>query len=175
MACCSGRGVRCVHHGQCMDAPLPSTVAAAYLQSPSPQRETMLVMRERILGAVPEAEELMKYGMPTFVRDGVAFAGLLAHTRHVGYHPYAGKVLSQLPGVAAHYRTRKSAIHVLVADPLPTKLIPEPISAGQAAHGRRRQRHRHASGAVRATGDVRAPRRADHRQSQRRSAPRGGS
>ena len=106
-----------------MDESLPPAVAAAFEQSPSPQRETMLVMRERILSVVPDADEVIKYKMPTFVIDDVPFAGLLAHTKHVGYYPYSGSVLSQLPEVTDRYPTTKSAIHVPVDAPLPKTLI----------------------------------------------------
>jgi uncharacterized protein YdhG (YjbR/CyaY superfamily) len=102
---------------------LPAAVAAAYRETPSPQRETMLTMRDSILQVVPDAEEVIKYRMPTFVRDGVAFAGLLAHAHHVGYYPYSGSVLSQLPEITDHYRTTKSAVHVPVDDPLPSSLV----------------------------------------------------
>jgi uncharacterized protein YdhG (YjbR/CyaY superfamily) len=106
---------------------LPEAVAAAYWQSPSPQRETMLTMRDRILQVVPDAEEVIKYRMPTFVCNGVAFAGLLAHTHHVGYYPYSGSVLSQLPEVTDRYRTTKSAIHVPVDEPMPSLLVEQLI------------------------------------------------
>ena len=45
----------------------------------------MLEMRKRILEIVPQAEEVVSYGMPAFKIDGKIFAGLLANKKHVGY------------------------------------------------------------------------------------------
>ncbi|MEY3977806.1 MAG: hypothetical protein RLZZ284_662, partial [Actinomycetota bacterium] len=43
----------------------------------------MLVMRERILKIVPEAVEVVSYGMPAFKIDGAIVAGMLAAKNHV--------------------------------------------------------------------------------------------
>jgi uncharacterized protein YdhG (YjbR/CyaY superfamily) len=80
-------------------------------------------MRERILAIVPQADEVVKYSMPTFVVDGVAVCGLMAHTRHVGYYPYSGGVLDDLPDLRERYGGTKSALHVPVDDPLSTTTL----------------------------------------------------
>ena len=102
-----------------MTAPAPPPeVAALYDAAPSPHRETMLAMRERILAVVPDAREVVKYGMPTFVVDGVTVCGLMAHTRHVGYYPYSGSLLTQVPDLMERYGGTKSALNVPVDRPL---------------------------------------------------------
>ena len=73
-------------------ARLPSVVAKHYQNAPSPQRETMLEMRKRILEIVPKAEEVVSYGMPAFKVDGKIVAGLLANKKHVGYYPFSGSI-----------------------------------------------------------------------------------
>lgn len=103
--------------------PLPSAVAAAYANAPLPHRETMLVMRERILAVVPGATEVIKYRMPTFVVEGTPVAGLMAHTSHVGYYPYSGSTLAQFPDLVSRYGATKSALHVPVDKPLPASAI----------------------------------------------------
>lgn len=42
----------------------------------------MLAMRERILEIVPDAQEVLSYGMPAFKVDGVIVAGMLANRHH---------------------------------------------------------------------------------------------
>ena len=96
----------------------PPDVAALYDAAPSPHRETMLAMRERILAVVPDATEVVKYRMPTFMVDGVVVCGLMAHTHHVGYYPYSGSLLAQLPDLVERYGGTKSALHVPVDRPL---------------------------------------------------------
>ncbi len=112
---------------------LPDSVAAAYANAPSPQRETMLEMRARILAILPQASEAMKYGMPTFLHDGVAVIGLLANARHVGVYPYSGSVIAGLPEIAARYGTTKGAIHLPTDAPMPKTLLRALIRARIAA------------------------------------------
>ena len=110
----------------------PPAVAAYYKKAPSPQRETMLEMRSRILAVVPNATEVMKYAMPTFVVDGVPVCGLMAHKRHVGYYPYSGSVLAQFPELMKRYGGTKSALHVPIDKPLPKTTIAKLIRARRA-------------------------------------------
>jgi len=115
--------------------PPPPSVAAAYDAAPSPQRETMLVMRERILAVVPDADEIMKYRMPTFVRDGTDVCGLLPHKKHVGYYPYSGSLLEDFPDLTSTYGGTKGALHVPVDKPLSAAVIKRLVKA-RLAHGR---------------------------------------
>ena len=78
----------------------PPDVAAYYNAQPSPHRETLVEMRERILAVLPTASERIKYQMPTFVYEGRDVCGLMAHKNHIGYYPYSGSVLSQFPDLA---------------------------------------------------------------------------
>ena len=107
----------------------PRAVAAYYQKAPSPQRETLLAMRERVLEVVPDAVEVMKYAMPTFVVDGTPVCGLMAHTRHVGYYPYSGSVLAQFPELVEKYGGTKAALHVPIDKPLPKATIRRLIRA----------------------------------------------
>lgn len=103
--------------------PIPKSVADAYTQAPLSHRATMLEMRERILTVIPEAHEVMKYGMPTFVYKGHAVAGLLANKKHIGFYPYSGSVLARLPEITSKYSTTKAAIHIPIDSPMPKTLI----------------------------------------------------
>ena len=105
-------------HRRVTAPPPPPDVAALYDAAPSPHRETMLAMRERILAVVPDATEVVKYRMPTFMVDGTDVCGLMAHTHHVGYYPYSGSLLAQVPDLVAKYGGTKSALHVPVDRPL---------------------------------------------------------
>ena len=107
----------------------PIAVAAYYRAAPMPQRATLLEMRERILEVVPDAVEVMKYSMPTFVVDGVPVCGLMAHKKHVGYYPYTGQVLPQFPELMAKYGGTNAALHVPVDKPLPKATVRKLIRA----------------------------------------------
>ena len=108
---------------------LPSNVKMHYMSAPSPHRETMLEMRNRILEIIPDAEEVVSYGMPAFKSDGRVLAGLLANKKHVGYYPFSGSILHLFPEELAKFSTTKSAIHVPVDKPLAKGLIKKLIRA----------------------------------------------
>jgi len=108
---------------------IPADVKKYYDNAPSPQRETMLEMRERILSIIPKAEEVVSYGMPAFRLDGVVVAGVLANKRHVGYYPFSGSILRLFPEELAKFTTTKSAIHVPVDKPLTKTLLTKLIKA----------------------------------------------
>lgn len=69
-------------------------------------------MRSLILSIIPEAEELISYGMPAFRQDGEVIAGIMAHTRHLGYYPFSGSVLKNFPEITEKYSSTKSALHI---------------------------------------------------------------
>jgi uncharacterized protein YdhG (YjbR/CyaY superfamily) len=89
----------------------------------------MLVMRNRILALVPDATEVIKYRMPTFVLDGTDFCGLLAHAHHVGYYPYSGSILENFPDLVQKYGGTKGALHVPIDKPLPATVIKRLVRA----------------------------------------------
>jgi uncharacterized protein YdhG (YjbR/CyaY superfamily) len=99
------------------------------MSAPSPHRETMLEMRNRILEIIPGAEEVVSYGMPAFKLDGSIVAGLLSNKKHVGYYPFSGSILKLFPEELAKYKTTVSAIHVPVDKPLGKGLLKKLIKA----------------------------------------------
>jgi uncharacterized protein YdhG (YjbR/CyaY superfamily) len=108
---------------------IPAAVKKFYATAPSPHRETMLEMRDRILEIVPAAEEIVSYGMPAFRVGDVIVAGLLANKKHVGYYPFSGSILHLFPDELAKYSTTKSAIHIPIDKPLAKGLIKKLIKA----------------------------------------------
>jgi uncharacterized protein YdhG (YjbR/CyaY superfamily) len=99
------------------------------MAAPSPHQETMLEMRDRILEIVPEAEEVISYGMPAFKVEERIVAGLMANKNHVGYYPFSGSILHLFTDELAKYKTTKSAIHVPVDKPLAKGLLKKLIKA----------------------------------------------
>ncbi len=87
-------------------------------------------LRQLIRSAVPEAEETISWGMPTFKLEGnlVHFA---VHNHHIGFYPGADGVEAFLPELAA-YAHSKGAIQFPFDKPLPLDLI-ERITRFRAA------------------------------------------
>ena len=112
-----------------MPKALPAAVKKHYATAPSPHRETMLEMRDRILEIIPQAEEVVSYGMPAFKVEGTVVAGLLANKNHIGYYPFSGSILKLFPEELANFKTTLSAIHVPVEKPLSKTLLRKLIRA----------------------------------------------
>lgn len=110
----------------------PVSVKPYYEAQTGVHRDTLLEMRQRVLAIVPNAVEVMKYNMPTFVVEGVPVCGLLANKKHIGYYPFSGSVLSQFPDVLEKYSTTLGALHVPLGKPLPKTLIAKLIRARRA-------------------------------------------
>jgi uncharacterized protein YdhG (YjbR/CyaY superfamily) len=108
---------------------LPVAVRAHYQSAPSPHKETMLEMRQRILEIVPEAVEVVSYGMPAFKVDDTIVAGLLANKKHVGYYPFSGSILKLFTEELAAFSKTISAIHVPIDKPLSKTLMRKLIKA----------------------------------------------
>ena len=108
---------------------LPQAVAGYYEAQLSPHKETLLEMRLRILEVVPDCQEVIKYGMPTFVHEGEAIAGIMAHEKHVGFYPYSGAILRQFPELLAKYRSSKGALQIPPDQPLPKVWVKRLIKA----------------------------------------------
>lgn len=85
----------------------------AYFEGLSENQKTALTaIREYILQLLPTAIETMKYNMPTYVLDGKPVCGILANKKHIGFYPYSGSVLNQLPRIYENYVTTKGAWHI---------------------------------------------------------------
>ena len=107
----------------------PRVVAAIYRSAPQPHRTTMLEMRRRILRIVPDAEEVVSYGIAAFRVDGTIVCGMLAARNHVGYYPFSGSVLQNFSKKLAGFSTTKSALHVPIDTPLSMSLLKMLIAA----------------------------------------------
>lgn len=89
----------------------------------------MLAMRKTILEIVPDAEEVVSYGMPAFRVDGNIVAGLLHAKNHVGYYPFSGSILKLFSTELKKFSKTKSALHVPIDQPLSKTLIKKLIQA----------------------------------------------
>ena len=112
-----------------MASPHQARVNAIYKSAPLPHRTTMLVMRKTILDIIPNAEEVVSYGMPAFKFEGNIVAGMLHAKNHVGYYPFSGSVLRLFPKELKNFSHTKSAIHVPIDKPLTKTLIKKLIRA----------------------------------------------
>jgi len=104
-----------------MEAKLPSTIDEYIEGFPLHVQEILQKIRRIIRDAAPEAEEAIKYQIPTFVLDGnlVHFA---AFAKHIGFYPTPSGI-EQFKDDLATYRTAKGSVQFPLDSSIPYKLI----------------------------------------------------
>ena len=88
---------------------------------PKDVREALRQVRATIAKAAPDAEEAIKYQIPTFVLDGnlVHFA---AFKNHVGFYP-TPSAIAAFEGELARYQRAKGSVQFPLHEPMPLELI----------------------------------------------------
>lgn len=110
-------------------------VEAYYAAAPEPQRATLLAMRAVVARLLPEADQVLSYGVPTFKLRGKGVAGLACYTQHCGYLPMSGSVTATLADQLAGYSVTKGSVRVPADQPLPGELIEALVDARLAELG----------------------------------------
>ncbi len=94
-----------------------------------PKRSTLQALRQTILEILPEAEQVISYGVPAFRVCGKTVAGFAAFKNHVSYLPFSGSVLGRCGDDLGGYEMTKSSLHFAVDDPLPRPLVEKLLAA----------------------------------------------
>jgi uncharacterized protein YdhG (YjbR/CyaY superfamily) len=108
----------------------------AYIAAePEPKRSTLQAVRDMIHDIVPDAQEVISYGVPMFVRRGTKFAGIAAFKKHLVYAPQSNTVLAQCLDVLDGYVVSKASLQFLVEQPLPRLVLERLIAVRLAEIG----------------------------------------
>ena len=101
--------------------PAPKTIDEYIAGFPDDVREKLEKIRTTIRKAAPNAQEAIKYQMPTFVLNGnlVHFA---AHKNHIGFYP-APQGLEEFRKELSGYEGSKGAVRFPLDKPIPFGLI----------------------------------------------------
>ncbi|MEY4618274.1 MAG: hypothetical protein RL101_460 [Actinomycetota bacterium] len=100
-----------------------SDIDKIFASTEEPKRSTLEEMRRRILEIVPDAEQCIKYGMPTFQLDGKSFASVAPFKNHLNYSPHSGQIFKQIPDELKNYKYSTGSLQFPVDKPLPKSLI----------------------------------------------------
>lgn len=100
--------------------------------APEPQRTTLARLRATIAALLPDAEEVISYGVPTFKVGGKGVAGFGFSKNHCSYFPMSGNVTSELAALLGDYQTSKGSIRFAKDADLPQELVSRLIAARQA-------------------------------------------
>jgi uncharacterized protein YdhG (YjbR/CyaY superfamily) len=88
---------------------------------PAGTQKALRQMRRAIKDAAPEAEEAIKYGVPTFVLNGnlVHFAGF---KQHVGFYP-TPSAIAKFKTELSKYKSAKGSVQFPLDEPMPVALV----------------------------------------------------
>ena len=87
------------------------------------QREILAQLRTDILVELPTAQEVIKYGIPTFEVEGVPVLGFDGYKAHNSVFPYGGSINQYLEKELAKYVQTKGSIHFALDKPFPKPLL----------------------------------------------------
>jgi uncharacterized protein YdhG (YjbR/CyaY superfamily) len=95
---------------------------------PQAVREQLYLLRQTIKEVAPEAEEAIKYRMPTFVFHGnlVYFA---AWKKHIGFYPITSAMEESIPELSEYPTSGRGTIQFPLDQPLPVSLIQKIVAS----------------------------------------------
>jgi uncharacterized protein YdhG (YjbR/CyaY superfamily) len=87
------------------------------------QRKILSDLRDHIASKLPTAEQVIKYGIPTFLIKGVPVIGFDGYKNHNSIFPYSGSFNSRLEKDLVKYVQTKGSIHFECGKSIPKPLI----------------------------------------------------
>lgn len=99
----------------------PQSIDSYITAFPEDVQEILKKLRKLVQSLTPEAQEAIKYGIPTFVLNGnlVHFA---AYKKHIGFYP-APSGIEKFQEELSPYKVSKGAIQFPLDKPMPYELI----------------------------------------------------
>ena len=87
-------------------------------------RKLLEKVRETIRKAVPKAEEVISYQMPTFKLNGKALVYFAGYEKHIGFYPVPSGIAAFKKELSV-YKQGKGSVQFPLDKPLPLELIKE--------------------------------------------------
>jgi uncharacterized protein YdhG (YjbR/CyaY superfamily) len=111
---------------------MSSAQVTAHLKKFGPEQKKILTdLRDHIASKLPSAEQVIKYGIPTFLIEGVPVIGFDGYKAHNSIFPYSGSFNARLKKDLEKYVQTKGSIHfdggTNILKPLINKILVERI------------------------------------------------
>ena len=87
------------------------------------QRKVLVDLRDHIAVKLPNSEQVIKYGIPTFLIEGVPVIGFDGYKSHNSIFPYSGSFNARLEKELERYEQTKGSIHFDLERSIPKPLI----------------------------------------------------
>jgi len=96
----------------------------AHLRRLSPvQRKILVDLCDHVASKLPSAEQVIKYGIPTFLIEGVPVIGFDGYKSYNSIFPYSGSFNNRLEKELEKYEQTKGSIHFDLDKSIPKPLI----------------------------------------------------
>jgi uncharacterized protein YdhG (YjbR/CyaY superfamily) len=107
---------------------MTATQISTHLKKFGPvQKKILTTLRDQIAAELPTSEQVIKYGIPTFLIEGVPIIGFDGYKNHNSIFPYSGSFNSFLKSELQKYEQTKGSIHfdleILFPKPLLKKIL----------------------------------------------------
>lgn len=106
-----------------MKSAAPESVDDYLALQPSVIRTKLEQVRATIRSAVPEAQEVIGYGMPGYKLHGKPMLYFAGFKEHYSLFAASGSFFATLEDELRGYETRKGTVHFSLDKPVPVKLI----------------------------------------------------
>jgi uncharacterized protein YdhG (YjbR/CyaY superfamily) len=90
---------------------------------PADRRAILEALRARIRAIVPDAEEVISYGIPAFRVEGKVVIGFKANKNDYSIYPFSGGAADRFPGELNRRTVTSGSIHFTKEDPIPDDLL----------------------------------------------------
>ena len=90
---------------------------------PADKRAVLEDFRERIRAIVPDAEEVISYGLPAFRVEGKVVIGFKANKYDYSIYPFSGGAADRFLGELKGRTVTSGSIHFTSEDPIPDDLL----------------------------------------------------
>ena len=121
--------------------PTPASVEEYIAALPEAQRGPLQELRAAVVGAAPEATEVITYQMPGLRLDDRFLVSYAAYRRHYSLFPASDAVVETLGDEVRPYLAGRGTIRFPADRPIPVDLVRRIVEVRlreHAAHGRRR-------------------------------------
>jgi uncharacterized protein YdhG (YjbR/CyaY superfamily) len=96
---------------------------------PADQREALVQLRGQIARVVPDADETISYGMPTFKLGGRFLVSYAGWKHHCSIYPLTETFVKAHADAVKRYGGTKGSLHFTPEAPLPEELVADFVSS----------------------------------------------
>lgn len=104
---------------------------------PEEIKRILQILRKTIREELPNSEEVISYGIPTFTINGKYVVYFAAYKKHISIYPVSEEIMNSIEESDVYKKTGKGTIQFPIGKPLPLLLIRKIVRALMKAYKKR--------------------------------------